>query len=189
MAAAARRWWAALRQRSPEPMAGSPEISKTTTARIALLLPLFVAGAMVLCAVTGFTVSQLSQSRIEAGQRAALQQALDEFHAQFGDVDAPDDTQLRAIARRSGLGDLRFDANPLGDGGRALQSLHDPRGRIVGWFSWVGDRGLSSEPWTGCGASWRWSAHACIVRVAGDARGPPAFAFRSTAVPRLCASS
>jgi diguanylate cyclase (GGDEF)-like protein len=123
-------------------MSGSAEGSKTTIARIALLLPLFVAGAIMLCAATGFTASRLSESRIEAEQRAALQQALDEFHAQFGDVDAPDDMQLRTIARRSGLGDLRFDANPIADSGRALQSLHDQRGRIVGWFSWVGDRGL-----------------------------------------------
>jgi diguanylate cyclase (GGDEF)-like protein len=123
-------------------MTESAEGSNTTIARIALLLPLFVAGAMVLCAATGFTVSRLSEGRIEAEQRAVLQQALDEFRAQFGDVDAPDDAQLRTIARRSGLGDLRFDANPVGDGGRALQSLHDPRGRIIGWFSWAADRGL-----------------------------------------------
>ena len=123
-------------------MTESAEGSNTTIARIALLLPLFVAGAMLLCAATGFTVSRLSEGRIEAEQRAVLQQALDEFRAQFGDVDAPDDAQLRTIARRSGLGDLRFDANPVGDGGRALQSLHDPRGRIVGWFNWAADRGL-----------------------------------------------
>jgi diguanylate cyclase (GGDEF)-like protein len=140
-AAAARRWWAAHRLRTPEPTSG-PAGNTTTAARIALLLPLFIAGAMMLCAATGFTVSRFSQGRIEAQQREALQQALDEFHGQFGDVDAPDDVQLRAIARRSGLGDLRFDASPVGDGGRSLQSLHDARGRIVGWFSWVGDRGL-----------------------------------------------
>ena len=34
------------------------------------------------------------------------------------------------------------DANPTGDGSRELQSLHDARGRIVGWFSWAGDRGI-----------------------------------------------
>jgi diguanylate cyclase (GGDEF)-like protein len=141
-AAAARRWWAAHRLRTPESISGFAGGHTTTTARIALLLPLFIAGAMMLCAATGFSVSRFSESRIEAQQREALQQALDEFHARFGDVDAPDDVQLRSIARRSGLGDLRFDASPVGDGGRSLQSLHDTRGRIVGWFSWVGDSGL-----------------------------------------------
>jgi diguanylate cyclase (GGDEF)-like protein len=117
---------------------------KATIARVALLLPVLLAGAMMLCAATGFTVSRLSQGRIDAEQRSALQNALQEFHAQFGDIDAPDDVQLRTIARRSGLGDLRFDANPIGDGDRASQSLHDARGRIVGWFSWVGNDGLAS---------------------------------------------
>ncbi|MGA9322653.1 MAG: hypothetical protein WBW06_16510, partial [Xanthobacteraceae bacterium] len=150
-AAAARRWWAAHRQRSPAPTRGSAVSATTTTARIAFLLPLFVAGAMMLCAATGFTVSRITESRIEGQQRAALQRALDEFHAQFGDFDAPDDVQLRTIARQSGLGDLRFDANPTGDGGRALQSLHDTRGRIVGWFSWAPDRALIHA------MNWLWS--------------------------------
>jgi diguanylate cyclase (GGDEF)-like protein len=96
----------------------------------------------MLCAALGFAFTRLSESRIEAAQHAALVQALDEFHAQFGDVDAPDDIQLRSIARRSGLADVRFDANPAVDAGRELQSLHDARGRIVGWFSWIPDRGL-----------------------------------------------
>jgi diguanylate cyclase (GGDEF)-like protein len=113
---------------------------KATIARLALFLPLLVTGAILLCAATGFTTTRISQGHVEAGQRAALQQALDEFHEQFGDIDAPDDVQLREIARRSRLADLRFDANPIGDAGRTVQSLHDPRGRIVGWFSWAGDR-------------------------------------------------
>jgi diguanylate cyclase (GGDEF)-like protein len=141
-AAAARKWWAVRQRRLRQPMIWLAEASKTTIARVALLLPLFLAAAMMLCAATGFTISRLSENHIEAEQHAALQQALDEFHGQFGDVDAPDDVQLRIIARRSGLSDLRFDANPIGDGGRALQSLHDPRGRIVGWFSWAAHRGL-----------------------------------------------
>jgi diguanylate cyclase (GGDEF)-like protein len=141
VAAAARKWWAAHRRRLFKPMTASVD-TKTTGARIALLLPLVIAGAMILSTVIGFTVSRLSESRLEAAQRGALQRALDEFHTQSGDVDAPDEAQLRMIARRSGLGDLRFDAEPIVDGGRALQSLHDPHGRIVGWFSWPGDRGL-----------------------------------------------
>jgi diguanylate cyclase (GGDEF)-like protein len=160
-AAAARRWWAADRQRLLAPMRGSAVSATTTTARIALLLPLFVAGAMMLCAATGFTVSRITESRIEGQQRAALQRALDEFHAQFGDFDAPDDVQLRTIARQSGLGDLRFDANPTGDGGRALQSLHDTRGRIVGWFSWVGDRALMGA------LDWLWGLLALVGAVLG----------------------
>ena len=140
--AAARRWWAAPRLRQAKPTPRPDDTRKTTVARIALLLPLIVASAMVLCAATGFTATRLSEGRVEAEERAALQQAIEEFHAQFGDIDAPDDVQLRAIARRSRLADLRFDANPIGEGGRASQSLHDARGRIVGWFSWVADRGL-----------------------------------------------
>ncbi len=142
-AAAARKWWAAHRLRSRESAPLSAGDHKNIkAARIVLFMPLFLAGAMILCAAIGLAVTRLSESRIEGEQHAALQQALDEFHARFGDVDAPDDIQLRSIAHRAGLGDLRFDAMPTGDGGRELQSLHDARGRIVGWFSWVVDRGL-----------------------------------------------
>jgi diguanylate cyclase (GGDEF)-like protein len=137
---AARQWWAAHRLRRSKPTPRPIRTLKATIARLALFLPLLVTGAILLCAATGFTTTRISQGHVEAGQRAALQQALDEFHEQFGDIDAPDDVQLREIARRSRLADLRFDANPIGDAGRTVQSLHDPRGRIVGWFSWAGDR-------------------------------------------------
>jgi diguanylate cyclase (GGDEF)-like protein len=139
---AARQWWAAHRQRQPRPMSPPKSTLKATVARLVLFLPLLVVGAILLCAATGFTATRISKGHVEAEQRAALQQALEEFHTQFGDIDAPDDAQLHEIARRSRLADLRFDANPLGEAGRMLQSLHDPRGRIVGWFSWAGDRGF-----------------------------------------------
>lgn len=139
---AARQWWAAHRQRQPRPTSRPKSTHKATVARLALFLPLVVVGAILLCAATGFTATRISKGHVEAEQRAALQQALDEFHTLFGDIDAPDDVQLREIARRSRLADLRFDANPIGEAGRTVQSLHDPRGRIVGWFSWAGDRGF-----------------------------------------------
>jgi diguanylate cyclase (GGDEF)-like protein len=97
---------------------------------------------MMLCAAVGFAATRLSESRIEAAQHLALQHAVEEFRARFVGIDAPDDVQLPFIARRAGLGDLRFDAGPTGEGARELQSLHDARGRIVGWFSWGADRGL-----------------------------------------------
>jgi len=121
---------------------GAGGTESATATRLALIAPLLLAGAMLLGAAVGFAVTELSEGRLEAAQHAALQRALDEFHAEFGDIDAPDDRQLRHIARRAGLGDLRFDANPTGESGRELQSLHDARGRIIGWFSWVADNGL-----------------------------------------------
>ncbi len=141
-AAAARKWWAARRQRAGASAPTHAAGNGNSIARLAPFLPAFVAAAMMLCAAVGFTVTRLSENRVAVQQHEALAQALDEFHERFGDVDAPDDIQLRAIVRRSGLSDLRFDANPTGDGNRELQSLHDARGRIVGWFSWAGDRGI-----------------------------------------------
>jgi hypothetical protein len=109
--------------------------------------------------------TRISRGQVEAGQRAALQQALDKFHAQFINVDAPDDVQLRQIARRSRLADLRFDASPIGEVGRTLQSLHDPRGRIIGWFSWAGDRGFVAAMDRLWGPCWR-----CSVQPSGSVR-------------------
>jgi len=115
---------------------------KATVARLAQFVPLVVVGATLFCAALGFTATRISKGRVEAELRATLQQALEESYAQFGGIDATDDVHLREIARRSRLADLRFDANPVGEPGRTLQSVHDPRGRIVGWFSWAGDHGF-----------------------------------------------
>jgi diguanylate cyclase (GGDEF)-like protein len=154
-AAAARRWAAAGRSAAgkanfgptPTPALRPTPISAVETktlraARVALFLPALLAAAALLCAASGFAFTRLSESRIEAEQHRTLQRAVEEFHDTFGDIDAPDDVQLRTIAHRAGLGDLRFDANPTGEPGRQVQSLHDGRGRIVGWFSWVADHGL-----------------------------------------------
>src|SRR5579863_5579214 len=141
-AAAAREWWAALRRLHAVAHDNHPGIG--SAGRLALFAPLLLAGAILLCAAIGLAVTHVSEARLEAAQHASLQRALDEFHAEFGDVDAPDDVQLRRMARRAGLGDLRFDADPAVQGGRQIQSLHDQRGRIVGWFSWDAAGALTS---------------------------------------------
>ncbi len=110
--------------------------------RIRSFLPLLFAGAIILCAAIGFAATQISEHRLEAEQHAALQQALDEFHAEFGDSDEFDDAQIRSIERRANLKNLRFDLDPPADSGRELRSVHDARGRIIGWFSWVADGAL-----------------------------------------------
>jgi diguanylate cyclase (GGDEF)-like protein len=165
-AAAARVWWAALRRPwRASPLSGrdgnntdaaSLDTESLNTESLALLSPLFLAAAMMLCAAIGFAVTQLSEGRLAAAQHVALRQAVDEFHRDFADVDAPDDVQLRRIARRSGLGDLQFDADPMAEGGREVQSLHDMRGRIVGWFSWAGEGALFGA------MNWLWAALAAI---------------------------
>ncbi len=97
--------------------------------------------------------------------------SLDELHAVFGDVDHFDAGQLRLIERRTGLVDLHFDADLTADGNREVQSLQDPRGRIIGWFSWAPDRALPHA------MNWLWG----FAELAGAALAFCAYlALRST---------
>jgi diguanylate cyclase (GGDEF)-like protein len=104
---------------------------------------MLLAGAMIACAAIGFAVTAYNDAQHENERHAALQLALDELRAVFGDVARFDDSQLRLIERRSGLSDLRFETDPVSEAGREVQSLHDAHGRIVGWFSWAPDRALA----------------------------------------------
>lgn len=139
-ATAAAKWLAARRRLSRS----SPfsEIENTRAARLVLFSPALLSGAVILFATIGFAVTQLSASHIVAQEHAALRRALDEFQAATGEIQNVDDVQLRLIERRAGLKDLRFDAGQADGAGRELQSLHDARGRIIGWFSWVADNAL-----------------------------------------------
>ena len=111
--------------------------------RVTTLLLLAFGLAVIAFAALGLANTARDDSRLEIARHAALQDALDELHAVFGDVDHFDPGQLRLLERRAGLNDLHFDTDIAADGGREAQSLHDPQGRIVGWFSWVPDRGLA----------------------------------------------
>ena len=137
-AAAARKHWA--RRRSGGPAGAS--MPGRTVARIGTVLLLVLALFVLACAAIGLSVTRRDDSRLAAERHAALQAALDELHVVFGDVDRFDAGQLGLIERRTGLADLRFDADPGAAGGREVQSVHDAQGRIVGWFSWTPDRAL-----------------------------------------------
>ena len=108
-----------------------------------LFAPALLSGAVILCAAIGFAVTQLSASHIAAQEHAALQRALDAFQGATGDVQDVNATELRLIEHSAGLKDLRFDVGPANEAGRELQSLHDARGRIIGWFSWIADNALA----------------------------------------------
>jgi diguanylate cyclase (GGDEF)-like protein len=112
------------------------------SARLALYLPVFLACATLFCAAIGFAVTQFSERHVTAEQRSALRGALDDYRQAYGDIERLDTADLRNIQRHAGLQDLRFDLDPAADGGRQIQSLHDARGRIIGWLSWVSDGAL-----------------------------------------------
>jgi diguanylate cyclase (GGDEF)-like protein len=152
--AAARQWWAARRSR-PRPPRDLPsseaagiavrELSRPLAlplAHGAALALVLLAAAMIACAVIGFSVTHYNDRRFADERHAALATALNELRAVFGDVHRFDYGQLRLIERRTGLKDLRFGSDPDRYSGREIQSLQDPRGRIIGWFSWAPDRAL-----------------------------------------------
>jgi diguanylate cyclase (GGDEF)-like protein len=114
-----------------------------TIARVTTFLLLMSALAVVACAAAGLSATQRYEARHAAERHQALETALGEFHAAFGDADRFDQDQLNVIARHAGLDDLRFDADLTSDDSREAQSLHDAQGRITGWFSWAPDRALA----------------------------------------------
>ncbi len=146
-AATARERWAARQPPSaPHPASSAiPDAKRPLSVAIAsgasssLLL---LAAAMIVCAVAGFAITYRNDARLANERHFALQVALDEMRAVFGEVERFDYGQLRMIERRSGLKDLRFAADPVEDGVHEVQSLHNERGRIVGWFNWLPDRAL-----------------------------------------------
>ena len=142
-AAAARKWWPARGERTPAsaPTAAEPRAEGRAT-RIALYLPILLACATLFCAAIGFAVTEFGETRAEAEQRAALRAALDQYRLDYGDIESLDTGDLREIQRRAGLQDLRFDLDPAAERGRQIQSLHNGRGRIIGWLSWVSEGAL-----------------------------------------------
>lgn len=134
-AAIARRW--AWRRSGGPPGAALPAWDTTRTTTSALLALSLV---MVACSAAGLLVTQRTDSRKAVERHAALEQALGELRITFGDVERFDAGQLQLIGQRSGVSHLRFDADPIADNSREVQSVHDAQGRILGWLSWKPDR-------------------------------------------------
>jgi len=135
-AAAAQKHWVRRQARRPQ----SARRSGRAIARISTVALSVLALVVLAVAAAGLAVTRGEDSRLAAKRHDVLQAALDELHVVFGDVERFDAGQLALIERRSGLADLRFDAEPSVDGSREIQSVHDGQGRITGWFSWTPDR-------------------------------------------------
>src|SRR5580698_4995022 len=115
-AAAARAWWAALRRRSRTVARASARVGATS--HIASFALCGLACVVLAVVVAGFVVTLHEDRRLETERHAALELALDEFHGMFGDIDHFNDAQLRLMERHSGLKDLRFDTDGIGNPGR-----------------------------------------------------------------------
>ena len=113
-----------------------------TIARAVTFALIALAVAVIGCAAIGLYATQHDDSRRDSEQRAALQAALGELHPLLGAAERFDPGELRLIERRAGLDDLHFDTDLSADSGRAVQSVQDAQGRIVGWFNWAPDRAL-----------------------------------------------
>ena len=119
-------------------------------ARITTFLLLIFALAVIACAVAGLGAGQRHDVARAAEQHRSLEATLGELRGLFGDSVHFDADQLAQVERRSGLDDLRFDAELAADSGREVQSLHDTQGRIIGWLSWAPDRALTAT------MNWLW---------------------------------
>jgi diguanylate cyclase (GGDEF)-like protein len=111
-------------------------------ARISTQLLLILSLAIVVCAAAGLIAARHDDAQRVVMGHHALESALGDLRPAAADIGRVDQAQLGEIARRTGLNELRFDANLVADPGREVQSLHDAQGRIIGWFSWVPDRAL-----------------------------------------------
>jgi diguanylate cyclase (GGDEF)-like protein len=174
-ATAARTRWAALRRRWREP--ASAATLNAAASHVSSYALMALAVAMLACAIAGLTVTLREDNHLAAERHAALQLALDELQGASGEHDHFDAKEVAAIARRTGLMDLRFDSDDAGISGREMQSLHDAQGRIIGWFSWAPDRVLLVD------LTWLWG----ITGWLGAALGLCAF-FTADLILRLARS-
>ena len=146
-------------------------------ARIATILLPLLALVLIACSIAALSATRQDDARRAAQQYEALQAALGEPQAAGTDSGRFDSSGIALIARRSGLDDLRLDADLTSDRGRQVQSLHDAQGRIIGWLSWAPDRALSGA------MQWWWST-ALVIAVMLALAGAVAFG----ATRRLAAS-
>jgi len=137
---AARQWWGNRRAQSQRKRL--PTDSDARLTRVSSLTLIVLAAAMLGCAVAGLVITRSGDRRLAVERHVALQSALSELHVGRREADRLSHDRLSLIERYSGLHALRFGSSPVMGGGREIQSLQDAQGRIVGWFSWLPDRGL-----------------------------------------------
>ncbi|MEJ2625369.1 MAG: bifunctional diguanylate cyclase/phosphodiesterase [Pseudolabrys sp.] len=106
-----------------------------SSSRFVVVVAVIALGATLLSAGLGYTWARQSDERLWSEQRAALRNAIAEFHTLFGKSERVDPRLLRMIEQSTRLKDLRFEADPQ-SGVREMQPVLDGQGRIAGFFTW-----------------------------------------------------
>jgi diguanylate cyclase (GGDEF)-like protein len=104
---------------------------------------LFVLSATFFCAIIGFVLVRQADDRQNIERRAALLGAIEDIRASGANFTKLDDRHIKGMERTAGLKDLRFETEPV-SGDREVQSVLNGNGRIIGWFSWLPDRSMST---------------------------------------------
>jgi diguanylate cyclase (GGDEF)-like protein len=121
--------------RSPQRETRSQPIVLRMVTRLALL----VIASTIACSILAVVWASRADDEFEAGQRQSLRAAVEALHAAAPDQSTLDTGVVRILESASGLKNLRFESDPP-DGERAIQSLLDQNGRILGWFTWEQER-------------------------------------------------
>jgi len=106
-------------------------------------LAMVIVAATVLCCVFGLVLARQADDYFESAHRQALRGAIEALQAVSPDLVEVDPRLMRILERASGLKGLRLQDDPPAQA-RDVQSLIDSNGRIVGWFTWEGERPAST---------------------------------------------
>jgi diguanylate cyclase (GGDEF)-like protein len=104
---------------------------------LALLMALIV-GAMVF-----YGHARLADDVLETVHRNALRTGIETLQVMRGSTGEVDAQTLRLLEDLSGVKKLRWETEP-DQRGREVQSVHDPNGRFLGFFSWETERPVTA---------------------------------------------
>jgi diguanylate cyclase (GGDEF)-like protein len=117
--------------------------SEASILRIVVPLAIVLVVVTIGCLGLGYVVARQADDRAEAGHRQALRGAVEALQAVAPDLSGNDPRVIRILEEASGLKELRFDEG-LPDGDRAVQTLLDRNGRILGWLNWDPERSATA---------------------------------------------
>jgi diguanylate cyclase (GGDEF)-like protein len=125
------------------PAAPPATASEASILRIVVPLAIVLVAVTIACLGLGYLAARQADDRAEVGHRQALRGAVEALQAVAPDLSGTDPRLIRILEEASGLKGLRFDED-LPDADRAVQTLVDRNGRILGWLNWDPERAATA---------------------------------------------